>query len=80
MEDNMVDVVNAYEKAMTTRDFQEKDREGNDTVPAKFISWEIIETKADHTNVLTHSSRMSFKIILKTNQATCNSHHASLCG
>jgi lipopolysaccharide transport system ATP-binding protein len=75
MQDKMVDVVNAYEKAMTTSDSQQETRNGDHTVPARFIGWEIVEPKSDQTNLLTTANQMIFKISLKMNKETQNSHH-----
>ena len=75
VEDRMVEVVNAYEKAMTTSNFHQKDREGDESVPARFMGWKIVEPNSGQTNVLTTTSQISFKLILKMNRETQNSHH-----
>jgi lipopolysaccharide transport system ATP-binding protein len=75
MADKMVDVVKAYEKAATIGSFRQEGRQGDDTVPARFTGWEIIQPKSDPSNVLTATSQMSFKIILKVNRKIQSCHH-----
>jgi lipopolysaccharide transport system ATP-binding protein len=75
MQGRMVDVVTAYEKAMSTSEFQRIGREGDKSEPARFMGWEIVQPKSDRRNVLTTTSQMSFKIILKVNKERQNCHH-----
>jgi len=74
MFDSTVKVVGAYETALTARVSEDQNRNGA-YVPARFISWEILEPKGFDSHTLSTLEPVKLKIIVQINRPVRLGHH-----
>ena len=75
MVDSTTRVVAAYQSATTDATQREATLARDAHVPARFLSWAIVEPPAEQKNMLTSSSRMAFKVVVKINKPVRKGHH-----
>ena len=75
MVDSTVKVVSAYESSFTSPHFADVRRTQDASVPARFLSWEVVEPKAEQPNMITTLGPVRFKVVLLLNRPVRNGVH-----
>jgi ABC-type polysaccharide/polyol phosphate transport system ATPase subunit len=68
------EVAGAYEASMSRRP-ESKENPGAPNVQNGFVSWEIVEPRAESPNMLTTSGRVRLKFVLRLNKPVMDGHH-----
>ena len=69
------EVAGAYETSMTRRPEGSRDNSGAPKVHNGFVSWEIVEPRAENPNMLTTSGPVHLKFVLRLNKPVADGHH-----
>jgi ABC-type polysaccharide/polyol phosphate transport system ATPase subunit len=69
------EVAGAYETSMTRRPEESVDTSGAPKVQNGFVSWEIVEPRAENPNVLATSGPVRLKFVLRLNKPVADGHH-----
>lgn len=72
---NTVEVVGAYEAALSSRPPEGADESTDNHVSARFIKWEIMEPSGQQSNVLTTTGPLKLRFIVKINKPIRNGRH-----
>ena len=69
------EVAGAYEISMSRRAEETKEKSGVPKVHNGFVSWEIVEPRADNSNTLITSGPVHLKFVLRLNHPVADGHH-----
>jgi len=69
------EVAGAYEISMSRRPEESKDNSGTPKVHNGFVSWEIVEPRAENSNMLTTLGPVRLKFVLRLNKPVTDGHH-----
>jgi len=69
------EVTGAYEIAMSRRPEDSKDNLSTPSVHNGFTSWEIVEPRAENSNLLTTLGPVRLKFVLRLNKPVTDGHH-----
>lgn len=69
------EVTGAYETSMTRRPEGSRDIAGAPKVHNGFVSWEIVEPRAENPTLLTTSGPVSLKFVLRLSKPVYDGHH-----
>jgi lipopolysaccharide transport system ATP-binding protein len=69
------EVVSAYETAMRRSDSAGAQTNRTTDAKARFLRWEIVEPRADDSNILNGMGPTTIKFTLKINEAVLRGHH-----
>jgi lipopolysaccharide transport system ATP-binding protein len=69
------EVAGAYETSMTNRDDGSAHAKGTPQVHNGFVSWEIVEPRAENPNLLATSGPVRLKFTLRLNKPVTDGHH-----
>ncbi|MFC1580651.1 polysaccharide ABC transporter ATP-binding protein [Thermodesulfobacteriota bacterium] len=67
--------ISAYETALSASTTQSPDREEDAYLPARFLSWEIIDPEPEAKNMLTQDGRFTFKVLVRAKRNISNGQH-----
>jgi lipopolysaccharide transport system ATP-binding protein len=70
-----VEVVSEYEASMSAMSLDSSARAIDTSVPARFLSWEIVEPRGDKGNVLNTNGALAFETVVQTNKEIQNAEH-----
>jgi lipopolysaccharide transport system ATP-binding protein len=69
------EVVSEYEASMSAISLDSSARAIDTSVPARFLSWEIVEPRGDKANVLNTNGTLAFETVVQTNKEIQNAEH-----
>jgi ABC-type polysaccharide/polyol phosphate transport system ATPase subunit len=69
------EVTGAYEISMSRRPEDSKENSGAPKVHSGFVSWEIVEPRAENSSTLITSGPVRLKFVLRLDKAVADGHH-----